>query len=140
MQIAKYLSMQTTSDFAISIKTFLRGLSRYFPPQFNERDRSLPVPKGIMPIAGRRPLGNDDFIESITERTHPTVPSPPQATKMGKMCYCIIIYFQFVCNEKIFFKFMVLMSLFPTNVQKQNQTCQPSIITYCSFISTMSVI
>ena len=46
-----------------------------------------------MPIAGRRPLGNDDFIESITERTQPTVPSPPQATKMKKtMHYCIVIY------------------------------------------------
>ena len=71
--------MLTTSDLAMSINTFRSGLSLYFPPQFNERDRSFPVPRGMIPIAGRRPLGNDDFIESITDNIQPTVPSPPQA-------------------------------------------------------------
>ena len=74
-----YRSMLTTSDFAMSINTFLSGLSRYFPPQFRERDKSFPVPKGMIPMAGRRPLGKDDFIESITDKIQPTVPSPPQA-------------------------------------------------------------
>ena len=71
--------MLTTSDFAMSINTFRSGLSRYFPPQFRERDKSFPVPKGMIPMAGRRPLGKDDFIESITDKIQPTVPSPPQA-------------------------------------------------------------
>ena len=76
-----YLSIWITSDFAMSIKTFRNGLSRYFPPQFRERERSLPVPSGMMPMAGRRPRGKEDFIESITDNIHPTVPSPPQAVK-----------------------------------------------------------
>ena len=67
------------SAFAMSIKTFRSGLSRYFPPQFRERERSFPVPNGMIPIAGRHPLGNDAFIESITDNIQPTVPSPPQA-------------------------------------------------------------
>ena len=71
--------MLTTSAFAMSINTFRSGLSRYFPPQFKERDRSFPVPKGMIPMAGRRPRGKDDFIESITDKIQPTVPSPPQA-------------------------------------------------------------
>ena len=71
--------MLTTSAFAMSINTFRSGLSRYLPPQFKERDRSFPVPKGMIPMAGRRPRGKDDFIESITDKIQPTVPSPPQA-------------------------------------------------------------
>ena len=67
------------SALAISIKTFRSGLSFHFPPQFRERERSLPVPSGMIPIAGRHPLGNDSFIESITDSIQPTVPSPPQA-------------------------------------------------------------
>ena len=78
--------MLTTSAFAMSINTFRSGLSRYFPPQFKERERSLPVPRGIIPIAGRRPFGNDDFIESITDNIQPTVPSPPQANKKSGQC------------------------------------------------------
>ena len=73
--------MLIASALAMSINTFRRGLSRYLPPQFKERERSLPVPRGMMPIAGRRPLGNDDFMESITDSIQPTVPSPPQANK-----------------------------------------------------------
>ena len=68
--------MCITSAFAISKRTFRKGLSLYFPPQLRDRERSLPVPNGIIPMAGR-PLGN--VMESITERTQPTVPSPPQA-------------------------------------------------------------
>ena len=71
--------MLTTSAFAMSINTFRSGLSRYLPPQFKERDRSFPVPRGMIPMAGRRPRGKDDFIESITDKIQPTVPSPPQA-------------------------------------------------------------
>ena len=41
-------------------------------------DRSFPVPRGMIPIAGR-PLAND--IPSITDKIQPTVPSPPQAEK-----------------------------------------------------------
>jgi hypothetical protein len=42
------------------------------------------VPRGMIPIAGR-PLGND--IPSITDKIHPTVPSPPQAKKVTtKFC------------------------------------------------------
>ena len=77
--------MLTTSDLAISINTFRSGLSRYFPPQFKDRDRSLPVPRGMIPMAGRRPRGNDDFIESITDKIQPTVPSPPQAKQKIKI-------------------------------------------------------
>ena len=76
-----------------------------------------------MPIAGRRPLGNDDFIESITERTQPTVPSPPQATQMDKIC---IIESYFI-NHSLFninnscVEFMALMPPNAMNVQKWNQ-------------------
>ena len=70
-------SIQATSALAISSNTFLKGLSRYLPPQLRDRERSLPVPKGIMPIAGILPFGK--LMESITDNIQPTVPSPPQA-------------------------------------------------------------
>ena len=69
-------SIVTLSAFPISIRNFFRGLLLYFPPQFSERDKSFPVPNGIIPIDGR-PLGK--VIESITDNIQPTVPSPPQA-------------------------------------------------------------
>ena len=60
----------------MSRRTFRNGLSRYFPPQLRERARSLPVPSGMMPMAGRG-LGRSRA--SITDRIQPTVPSPPHA-------------------------------------------------------------
>ena len=68
--------MLTWSALAISISTLRRGLSRYLPPQFRDLERSLPVPRGIIPMAGG-PAGK--LIESMTDKTQPTVPSPPQA-------------------------------------------------------------
>ena len=71
----------TVVAFAMSMSTFLRGLSRYFPPQLRDRERSLPVPRGMIPIAGR---GLPKSMESITERIQPTVPSPPHAENHTK--------------------------------------------------------
>lgn len=46
------------------------------PPHPRARARSLPVPKGRTPTAGAGVIP----IWSRTESTHPTVPSPPQAS------------------------------------------------------------
>ena len=74
-------SMLTTSALAMSMRTLRKGLSRYLPPQLSDRERSLPVPRGMMPMAGGFPEGK--LIESMTDKIQPTVPSPPQAATMN---------------------------------------------------------
>ena len=74
--------MLTKSAWAISMRTLRKGLSRYLPPQLRDRERSLPVPSGMMPIAGDLPEGK--LMESITDRIQPTVPSPPQADMQNR--------------------------------------------------------
>jgi hypothetical protein len=55
------------------------------PPQPKLRERSLPVPRGMMLTGGTLPLGDDICSSSRHESTHPTVPSPPATCTLHKL-------------------------------------------------------
>ena len=80
--------MLTTSALAMSMRTLRKGLSRYLPPQLSDRERSLPVPRGMMPMAGGVPEGK--LIESMTDKIQPTVPSPPHAANEELRLYYLL--------------------------------------------------
>lgn len=49
------------------------------------RERSFPVPRGMMPTGGTLPLGDDICSSLRHESTHPTVPSPPATCTLHEL-------------------------------------------------------
>ncbi len=85
--------------FSILCRIFVSGSSVYLLPQCRSLDISLPVPSGRTATGGGWLI---KFIWSITDKIHPTVPSPPPTSKckLGVLRYSSNLKMKKVCLVK----------------------------------------
>lgn len=90
IQVSRFKNQNSTESLEVLFVYAVRSNTMYkstelTPPQFKVRERSFPVPRGMMATGGGGLMPR----LSISDRIQPTVPSPPHAKirRLGTFLY-----------------------------------------------------